>query len=64
MNQRNTAASVRARLLSRARDKGVFGTKMRSVIKAPGAGLQAHRRRRWASCCTTATMRSTSSQVL
>jgi len=28
-------------LLSRARDKGVFGTKMRSVIKAPGAGLQA-----------------------
>ena len=28
-------------LLSHARDKGVFGTKMRSVIKAPGAGLQA-----------------------
>ena len=28
-------------LLSRARDKGVFGTKMRSVIKAPGAGLKA-----------------------
>ncbi|MEW5812030.1 MAG: fructose bisphosphate aldolase [Actinomycetota bacterium] len=28
-------------LLTRARDKGVFGTKMRSVIKAPGAGLQA-----------------------
>lgn len=28
-------------LLSRARDKGVFGTKMRSVIKAPGAGLQS-----------------------
>lgn len=28
-------------LLSRARDKGVFGTKMRSVIKLPGAGLSA-----------------------
>jgi fructose-bisphosphate aldolase class I len=28
-------------LLTRARDKGVFGTKMRSVIKAPGTGLQA-----------------------
>jgi fructose-bisphosphate aldolase, class I len=28
-------------LLRRARDKGVFGTKMRSVIKLPGAGLQA-----------------------
>ena len=28
-------------LLSRARDKGVFGTKMRSVIKLPGAGLNA-----------------------
>ncbi|MEH3142048.1 MAG: fructose bisphosphate aldolase [Mycobacterium kyogaense] len=28
-------------LLGRARDKGVFGTKMRSVIKAPGSGLQA-----------------------
>lgn len=28
-------------LLTRARDKGVFGTKMRSVIKTPGAGLQA-----------------------
>ncbi|MGE0780552.1 fructose bisphosphate aldolase [Mycolicibacterium sp.] len=28
-------------LLARARDKGVFGTKMRSVIKTPGAGLQA-----------------------
>ncbi|MBX7454345.1 fructose bisphosphate aldolase [Mycolicibacterium sp. 3033] len=28
-------------LLGRARDKGVFGTKMRSVIKAPGAGVQA-----------------------
>lgn len=28
-------------LLARARDKGVFGTKMRSVIKAPGAGLQS-----------------------
>lgn len=27
-------------LLARARDKGVFGTKMRSVIKLPGAGLQ------------------------
>ncbi|MCV7057276.1 fructose bisphosphate aldolase [Mycolicibacterium gilvum] len=26
-------------LLARARDKGVFGTKMRSVIKLPGAGL-------------------------
>jgi len=26
-------------LLARARDKGVFGTKMRSVIKRPGAGL-------------------------
>ena len=28
-------------LLARARDHGVFGTKMRSVIKLPGAGLQA-----------------------
>lgn len=28
-------------LLARARDKGVFGTKMRSVIKLPGAGLAA-----------------------
>ncbi|MCV7152848.1 fructose bisphosphate aldolase [Mycolicibacterium pyrenivorans] len=28
-------------LLARARDKGVFGTKMRSVIKMPGAGLDA-----------------------
>lgn len=28
-------------LLARARTKGVFGTKMRSVIKLPGAGLQA-----------------------
>ncbi|MGB3353078.1 MAG: fructose bisphosphate aldolase [Mycobacterium sp.] len=28
-------------LLARARDKGVFGTKMRSVIKLPGAGLNA-----------------------
>lgn len=28
-------------LLTRARDKGVFGTKMRSVIKTPGAGVQA-----------------------
>lgn len=27
-------------LLDRARDKGVFGTKMRSVIKLPGAGLE------------------------
>jgi fructose-bisphosphate aldolase class I len=27
-------------LLARARDKGVFGTKMRSVIKTPGDGLQ------------------------
>jgi fructose-bisphosphate aldolase class I len=27
-------------LLARARDNGVFGTKMRSVIKLPGAGLQ------------------------
>jgi fructose-bisphosphate aldolase, class I len=27
-------------LLARARDKGVFGTKMRSVIKLPGEGLQ------------------------
>lgn len=27
-------------LLARARDKGVFGTKMRSVIKLPGAGLE------------------------
>lgn len=27
-------------LLVRARDKGVFGTKMRSVIKLPGAGLE------------------------
>ena len=26
-------------LLARARDNGVFGTKMRSVIKLPGAGL-------------------------
>lgn len=26
-------------LLARARDKGVFGTKMRSVIRLPGAGL-------------------------
>ena len=26
-------------LLARARDKGVFGTKMRSVIKLPGSGL-------------------------
>lgn len=26
-------------LLARARDKGVFGTKMRSVVKLPGAGL-------------------------
>ncbi|TRW83335.1 fructose bisphosphate aldolase [Mycolicibacterium sp. 018/SC-01/001] len=30
-----------ADLLTRARDKGVFGTKMRSVIKTRGAGLQA-----------------------
>ncbi len=30
-----------ADLLSRARDNGVFGTKMRSVIKLPGAGLDA-----------------------
>ncbi len=28
-------------LLARARDNGVFGTKMRSVIKVPGAGLDA-----------------------
>jgi fructose-bisphosphate aldolase class I len=28
-------------LLSRAVDKGIFGTKMRSVIKLPGAGLDA-----------------------
>lgn len=28
-------------LLARARDHGVFGTKMRSVIKLPGAGLDA-----------------------
>jgi fructose-bisphosphate aldolase, class I len=28
-------------LLARARDNGVFGTKMRSVIKQPGAGLDA-----------------------
>jgi fructose-bisphosphate aldolase, class I len=28
-------------LLARARDYGVFGTKMRSVIKLPGAGLDA-----------------------
>jgi fructose-bisphosphate aldolase class I len=28
-------------LLARARDKGVFGTKMRSVVKLPGAGLEA-----------------------
>jgi fructose-bisphosphate aldolase class I len=28
-------------VLARARDKGVFGTKMRSVIKLPGAGLSA-----------------------
>ncbi|MDZ4269682.1 MAG: fructose bisphosphate aldolase [Mycobacterium sp.] len=28
-------------LLARARDKGVFGTKMRSVIKMPGAGVGA-----------------------
>lgn len=28
-------------LLKRAREKGVFGTKMRSVVKAPGGGLQA-----------------------
>ena len=28
-------------LLSRARDNGMFGTKMRSVIKLPGAGLDA-----------------------
>lgn len=28
-------------LLARARDKGIFGTKMRSVIKLPGAGLGA-----------------------
>ncbi len=28
-------------LLARARDNGVFGTKMRSVIKLPGAGLDA-----------------------
>ena len=28
-------------LLARARDNGIFGTKMRSVIKLPGAGLDA-----------------------
>jgi fructose-bisphosphate aldolase class I len=28
-------------LLARARDNGVFGTKMRSVIKLPGTGLEA-----------------------
>lgn len=28
-------------LLSRAKDKGIFGTKMRSVIKLPGGGLDA-----------------------
>jgi fructose-bisphosphate aldolase class I len=28
-------------LLARAKDKGVFGTKMRSVIKLPGAGVDA-----------------------
>ncbi len=28
-------------LLARAVDKGIFGTKMRSVIKLPGAGLEA-----------------------
>ena len=28
-------------LLARTRDNGVFGTKMRSVIKLPGAGLDA-----------------------
>jgi fructose-bisphosphate aldolase, class I len=28
-------------LLQRAKGKGIFGTKMRSVIKLPGAGLQA-----------------------
>ena len=28
-------------LLARARDNGVFGTKMRSVIKLPGAGIDA-----------------------
>jgi fructose-bisphosphate aldolase class I len=28
-------------LLARARDNGVFGTKMRSVVKQPGAGLDA-----------------------
>ena len=30
-----------AELLARARDSGVFGTKMRSFIKLPGAGLDA-----------------------
>ena len=30
-----------AELLARARDNGVFGTKMRSFIKLPGAGLDA-----------------------
>ena len=30
-----------AELLARARDRGVFGTKMRSFIKLPGAGLDA-----------------------
>ncbi|TGD86715.1 fructose bisphosphate aldolase [Mycolicibacterium sp. CH28] len=30
-----------ADLLARAVDKGIFGTKMRSVIKLPGAGLEA-----------------------
>jgi len=28
-------------LLGQAKDKGIFGTKMRSVVKLPGAGLQA-----------------------
>ncbi|KAE8765541.1 fructose bisphosphate aldolase [Georgenia thermotolerans] len=28
-------------LLARAKDKGIFGTKMRSVIKLPGAGVDA-----------------------
>ncbi|MBN2624552.1 MAG: fructose-bisphosphate aldolase, partial [Acidimicrobiales bacterium] len=28
-------------LLARAVDKGIFGTKMRSVVKMPGAGLDA-----------------------
>ena len=31
-------------LLARARDHGVFGTKMRSVIKLPGAGLRARKK--------------------